>query len=57
VTEKTPPTILFHAQNDKTVPVMNSILYYQEMIKNKVKGACLFFLKGNIKLELPINPN
>jgi len=52
VTEKTPPTILFHAQNDKTVPVMNSILYYQEMIKNKVKGAMFIFPEGEHKIGI-----
>ncbi|KUJ50142.1 alpha/beta hydrolase [Chryseobacterium sp. JAH] len=46
VTEKTPPTILFHAQNDNAVPVINSILYYEAMIKNKVKGAMLIFPEG-----------
>ena len=46
VTEKTPPTILFHAQNDNSVPVINSILYYESMIKNKVKGALFIFPKG-----------
>lgn len=46
VTEKTPPTILFHAQNDNAVPVINSILYYEAMIKNKVKGAMFIFTEG-----------
>lgn len=46
VTEKTPPTILFHAQNDNAVPVVNSILYYEAMIKNKVKGAMFIFPEG-----------
>ncbi|WP_265429153.1 alpha/beta hydrolase [Chryseobacterium sp. YIM B08800] len=46
VTEKTPPTILFHAQNDNAVPVINSILYYEAMIKNKVIGAMFIFPKG-----------
>lgn len=46
VTEKTPPTILFHAQNDNAVPVINSILYYEAMIKNKVKGALFIFPEG-----------
>lgn len=52
VTEKTPPTILFHAQNDKTVPVMNSILYFQEMTKNKVKGALFIFPEGEHKIGI-----
>jgi len=46
VTDKTPPTILFHAQNDPAVPVTNSVLYYEAMIKNKVKGALFIFPKG-----------
>ncbi|REC55109.1 alpha/beta hydrolase [Chryseobacterium piscium] len=46
VTEKTPPTILFHAQNDNAVPVINSNLYYEAMIKNKVKGAMFIFPEG-----------
>ncbi|AYN00082.1 alpha/beta hydrolase [Chryseobacterium sp. 3008163] len=46
VTEKTPPTILFHAQNDPAVPAVNSIMYYEAMIKNKVKGAVFIFPEG-----------
>jgi acetyl esterase/lipase len=46
VTEKTPMTILFHAQNDPAVPVINSILYYEAMLKNKVKGAMFIFPEG-----------
>lgn len=46
VTEKTPPTILFHNQDDTAVPPMNSILYYKVMTKNKVKGSLFIFPKG-----------
>ncbi len=46
VSEKTPPTVLFHAQNDPAVPVINSLLYYEAMIKNKVKGALFIFPEG-----------
>jgi len=52
VTDRTPPTILFHAQNDKTVPVMNSLLYYQVMTKNKVKGALFIFPEGEHKIGI-----
>lgn len=52
VTEKTPPTLLVHAQNDKTVPVMNSLLYYQAMTKNKVKGALFIFPEGEHKIGI-----
>ncbi len=52
VTDKTPPTLLIHAQNDKTVPVMNSIIYYQAMTKNKVKGALFIFPEGEHKIGI-----
>ena len=52
VTEKTPPTLLIHAQNDKAVPAMNSILYYQAMTKNKVKGALFIFPEGEHKIGI-----
>lgn len=61
VTEKAPPTILFHAQNDPAVPVINSILYYEAMIQNNVKGALFIFPEGehnigiNNKAELTDN--
>jgi len=46
VTAKTPPSILFHAQNDTAVPAMNSMLYYKAMTENKVKGALFIFTEG-----------
>jgi len=52
VTNNTPPTLLIHAQNDKTVPVMNSLLYYQAMTKNKVKGALFIFPEGEHKIGI-----
>lgn len=36
VTAKTPPTFLFHTNEDKAVPSENSILFYQALRKNKV---------------------
>ena len=33
VTKDSPPTFLVHGTNDRTVPVMNSILYYQACVK------------------------
>jgi acetyl esterase/lipase len=52
VTDKTPPTLLIHAQNDKTVPMMNSLLYYQAMTKNEVKGALFIFPEGEHKIGI-----
>lgn len=46
VTENTPPTILFHAQNDPSVSPMNSILFYEEMMKHNVEGSLHIFPKG-----------
>lgn len=36
VSSKTPPTFLVHAGDDRSVPVENSIRYYQACIKNKI---------------------
>ncbi len=36
VTPQTPPTFLVHAADDGTVPVENSIRFYQACVKNKV---------------------
>lgn len=52
VSEKTPPTVLFHAQNDQAVNCMNSILYYQAMLKNDVKGSLHVFPKGGHKIGI-----
>ncbi|MCY0977841.1 alpha/beta hydrolase [Chryseobacterium wangxinyae] len=61
VTEKTPPTILFHNQDDTAVPPMNSILYFKEMTKNKVKGSLFIFPKGGHRFFVtdkdPLNEN
>lgn len=61
VTEKTPPTILFHNQDDTAVPPMNSILYFKAMTKNKVKGAMFIFPKGGHRFFItdkdPMNEN
>lgn len=52
VTEKTPPTLLLHAQDDKTVPVMNSIVYYQAMTKHEIKVALFIFPEGSHKIGI-----
>lgn len=61
VTDKTPPTILFHNQDDTAVPPMNSILYFKAMTKNKVKGALFIFPKGGHRFFVtdkdPLNQN
>ena len=46
VTANTPPTFLVHAEDDRTVPVMNSIVFYEAMIKAGVKGELHTYQAG-----------
>jgi acetyl esterase/lipase len=46
VTANTPPTFLVHAQDDKTVPVMNSVVFYEAMVKAGVKGEMHLYQAG-----------
>jgi len=46
VTSTTPPTFLIHASDDPTVPVENSIRFYQACIKNKVPAEMHIYPKG-----------
>ena len=57
VTPSTPPTILFHAADDKTVSPTNSILFYQALLKNEVSGSALhIFPQGGHSIALRNNP-
>src|SRR5215203_270265 len=46
VTPTTPPAFLIHASDDATVPVENSIRFYQACIKNKVPAEMHIYPKG-----------
>jgi acetyl esterase/lipase len=46
VTKNSPPVFLAHAGDDATVPVENSIRYYQACIKNKVSAEMHIYPKG-----------
>lgn len=46
VTATTPPGFLIHAGDDATVPVENSIRFYQACIKNKVPAELHLYPKG-----------
>ncbi|OIN60149.1 esterase [Arsenicibacter rosenii] len=46
VTKQTPPTFLVHAQDDKAVPVENSIDYYLALLKNDVSGEMHLYPTG-----------
>jgi acetyl esterase/lipase len=46
VTAATPPTLLIHTQEDQTVPVENSILFYQALTRAKVPAEMYLFEHG-----------
>ncbi len=46
VTDKTPPTFLFHTTNDSAVPVENSIRFYSALRKAKVPAEMHIFESG-----------
>lgn len=46
VNSQTPPTFLVHAQDDKGVPIENSLLYYQALHKNGVKASLHIYPTG-----------
>lgn len=47
VTDKTPPAILFHCDDDKSVSSRNSIEYYLALKLNKVSSTIYVFPTGN----------
>jgi acetyl esterase/lipase len=47
VTADTPPTLLIHTQADKTVPVENSILFYQALTRANVPAEMYLFEHGS----------
>jgi acetyl esterase/lipase len=46
VTRETPPTFLFHTDEDRGVPPMNSILFYQALKKHGVPAELHIFERG-----------
>ena len=46
VTSKTPPTMLIHAGDDKTVKVENSLRFYEALLKNKISAEMHIYPKG-----------
>lgn len=46
ITADTPPTFLVHATDDDVVPVQNAILFYEGLLKNKVKAELHIFEAG-----------
>lgn len=46
ITASTPPTFLVHATDDDVVPVQNSLMFYEELLANKVKAEMHLFEAG-----------
>jgi len=46
VTANTPITMLVQAEDDKTVPVQNSLMFYEALLKNNVKAEMLIYPNG-----------
>jgi acetyl esterase/lipase len=46
VTANTPPTFLVHAEDDNTVPVQNSLMFYEALLAAKVKAEMHLFEEG-----------
>ncbi len=47
VTAETPPCFLLHCSDDRTVPVENSVRFYQALVAKKVPAVCLIFEQGS----------
>jgi acetyl esterase/lipase len=46
INEKTPPAFLVHSADDKTVPVKNSMVYYERLVKSGIPSELHVFQKG-----------
>jgi acetyl esterase/lipase len=47
VTKETPPTFLVHAKDDNKVPVSNSTVFYDALVKNHVPAEIYLYEKGS----------
>ncbi|MFC4870456.1 alpha/beta hydrolase [Negadavirga shengliensis] len=51
----TPPTFIFHSQDDKGVPVQHSLLFYEGLVKNQVPAEMHLYPTGGHGYSLSIN--
>src|SRR5437899_3305299 len=57
VTSQTPPTFLFSTTDDKTVPIANSVIFYEALVKAGVPAEIHIFQQGAHGAGLaPANP-
>ncbi|MEX2594875.1 MAG: alpha/beta hydrolase [Anditalea sp.] len=55
VTGDTPPTFIFHSQDDPAVPVQHSLLFYEALIKQEVAVEMHLYPKGGHGYSLAVN--
>ncbi len=46
VTAQTPPTFIIHAEDDKTVPVLNSLNFYEALVRHGVRSELHVYPRG-----------
>jgi acetyl esterase/lipase len=56
VTSDTPPAFMIHAQNDSTVNVRNSLLFYNALVEKNVQASIHVFPQGGHGIGLVDNP-
>ncbi len=56
VTAQTPPCFIVHAQNDSTVNVKNSYLFYGALLDKKINASIHIFPQGGHGIRLDDNP-
>ena len=56
VKENMPPAFIVHAQNDSTVNVRNSLLFYNALIEKSVQASIHIFPQGGHGIGLVDNP-
>jgi acetyl esterase/lipase len=56
VTSATPPSFIVHAFNDKTVPIRNSVMFYQALLDSNVLASLHIFPQGGHAIALRDNP-
>lgn len=52
----TPPTFMVHAQNDSSVKLQNSLLFYNALIDNNISASLHVFPQGGHGIKLSDNP-
>jgi acetyl esterase/lipase len=55
ITDKTPPAFLVHSADDKVVPVKNSIVYFEGLVRYNIPAELHVFQKGGHGYGLAIN--